>query len=81
MPSEARDHEPRLALDGGEDGVDLHRRVAAGAPAWLAPAGRLLLETSRAQADASLAACRQAGLTAHLVTDDDLQATAVVASA
>ncbi|MET0820895.1 MAG: putative protein N(5)-glutamine methyltransferase, partial [Aeromicrobium sp.] len=37
MPPEARDHEPHAALDGGPDGVDLHRRLAAGAPDWLAP--------------------------------------------
>ena len=44
MPPEARDHEPRVALDGGGDGVDLHRRVAAGAAdvaaARRSPAGR-----------------------------------------
>ena len=50
MPPEARDHEPRLALDGGVDGVDLHRRIAAGAAEWLAPGGVLLIETSPAQA-------------------------------
>ena len=38
MPPEARDHEPRVALDGGDDGVDLHRRVADGAADWLRPA-------------------------------------------
>src|SRR5213075_3114828 len=42
MPPEAREHEPRLALDGGPDGVAVHRRVAAGAPRWLAPGGSLL---------------------------------------
>ena len=46
MPPEARDHEPAVALDGGVDGVDLHRRIAAGATAWLAPGGVLLVETS-----------------------------------
>ena len=50
MPPEARDHEPRAALDGGADGVDLHRRIAAGAPDWLAPGGVLLVETSPGQA-------------------------------
>jgi release factor glutamine methyltransferase len=80
MPPEARDHEPRTALDGGEDGVDLHRRVAAGAPEWLAPGGSLVVETSRAQAALTLAACESAGLAARVVTDDDLDATAVVAT-
>src|SRR5215468_11216465 len=36
LPPEARAHEPRPALDGGPDGLDLLRRVAAGAAAWLA---------------------------------------------
>ncbi|MCW2584138.1 MAG: hypothetical protein JWQ53_2928, partial [Klenkia sp.] len=53
MPPEARDHEPLVALDGGDDGLDLHRRVAAGAVDWLAADGLLLLETSRGQADRS----------------------------
>ncbi|MEH3077777.1 MAG: hypothetical protein PGN11_14105 [Quadrisphaera sp.] len=39
MPPEARDHEPLTALDGGSDGLDVHRRVAAGAREWLAPGG------------------------------------------
>ena len=39
MPPEARDHEARVALDGGGDGLDVHRRVAASARAWLAPGG------------------------------------------
>ena len=45
MPPEARDHEARIALDGGGDGLDVHRRVAAGARDWLAPGGHLLIET------------------------------------
>src|SRR5690606_34700627 len=28
LPPEARDHEPRAAIDGGPDGLDVHRRVA-----------------------------------------------------
>ena len=77
MPGEARDHEPRVALDGGPDGVKLHRRVAAGASHWLAPGGLLLIETGRSQAPLTVAACEAAGLVAHVVTDDDLDATAV----
>jgi release factor glutamine methyltransferase len=79
MPPEAREHEARVALDGGTDGLDVQRRVAAGAPDWLAPGGSLLIETSRRQAPATLAACAAAGLAGRLVTDDDLAGTVVVA--
>jgi release factor glutamine methyltransferase len=79
MPSEAREHEPRAALDGGADGVDLHRRVAAGAGDWLRPGGSLVVETSRRQAPLTLEACGAAGLTARVVVDDEREATAVVA--
>jgi release factor glutamine methyltransferase len=78
MPPEARLHEPRVALDGGPDGLDLHRRVAAGAPAWLAPGGRLLLETSERQATATAAALASAGLEVHTDRCDELGATVVV---
>jgi release factor glutamine methyltransferase len=78
MPPEARDHEARVALDGGADGLDVQRRVAAGAPAWLAPGGSLLVETSRRQAPATVTAFAAAGLPARVVTDDDLAGTVVV---
>lgn len=79
MPTEARDHELRSALDGGADGVDLHRRVAAAAPRWLAPGGHLLIETSVRQAGATAAACEGHGLVVRVVHDDALDGTAVVA--
>jgi release factor glutamine methyltransferase len=41
--------EPTLALDGGEDGLDLFRRLLDIAPAWLAPGGMILLEIEAAQ--------------------------------
>lgn len=78
MPAEARLHEPRTALDGGPDGLDLHRRVAAGAPGWLAPGGRLLLETSEAQATATTAALRSAGLEVQTDRCEELGAVVVV---
>ena len=53
LPAEAREHEPRVALDGGPDGLDVLRRVAGEAAAWLAPGGRLLTETSGRQAAAA----------------------------
>jgi release factor glutamine methyltransferase len=79
MPPEARLYEPRMALDGGSDGLDLLRRIIAGARRWLAPNGRLLVETSRNQAAASVAACERHGLAARIVTSDELDATGVLA--
>ncbi|TNM69438.1 putative protein N(5)-glutamine methyltransferase [Streptomyces sp. NP160] len=81
MPPEARDHEPLTALDGGADGLDVHRRVAAGARPWLARGGALVLETSEPQAEGTLAACRAGGLAAVAVHDDDLEASCVLARA
>ena len=49
LPPEARAHEPRMALDGGTDGLEVLRRVAAAAPLWLAPGGHLLAETSETE--------------------------------
>ncbi|MFD4252125.1 putative protein N(5)-glutamine methyltransferase [Amycolatopsis thermoflava] len=79
MPPEARLHEPQLALDGGADGLDIARRVVAGAPDWLAPGGHLLIETSEPQAPALVRAATGAGLTARTVTSEELDATALVA--
>lgn len=81
MPPEARDHEPRVALDGGSDGLDIQRRVAAGAPGWLAPGGRLLIETSAGQAPGTAEAMTRAGLAVAVVADEDLSATVVVGTA
>ena len=78
LPAEARDFESRMALDGGADGVDVQRRVAAGAGDWLAPAGRLLIETSGRQAALTVAALASAALATRVVTDDDLGATVVI---
>ena len=66
LPPEARLHEPRTALDGGDDGLDVHRRIAAGAPGWLAPGGVLLVEVGRDQAPVLAAVVADAGLRAGL---------------
>ncbi|WP_089306831.1 putative protein N(5)-glutamine methyltransferase [Geodermatophilus pulveris] len=81
MPPEARDHEPRAALDGGPDGTGLHRRVAAGARRWLAPGGTLLVETSAGLAPATAAAVRAGGLRPVVVRDEDRDATVVAGTA
>jgi release factor glutamine methyltransferase len=78
LPREARDHEPRTALDGGNDGLDIYRRIASDAPAWLAMDGALIIETARHQADAAAAMLEGAGLRASIEMDDRRDATAVV---
>jgi release factor glutamine methyltransferase len=78
MPPEARDHEPRVALDGGSDGLDVARRVVAGVGAWLAPAGSVLFEVGEGQVSAATDIVRVAGLAPRIVTDDELGATVVV---
>ena len=78
LPTEARVHEARVALDGGSDGLDLHRRVAAGAAGWLAPGGRLLIETSERQAGHTAEVFAVAGLRTRITGSDELDATVVV---
>ncbi|WP_436522721.1 putative protein N(5)-glutamine methyltransferase [Actinoplanes sp. HUAS TT8] len=79
LPAEARDHEPRTALDGGDDGLAVFRAVLDGAGAWLAPGGLLLSEITEAQAGAAIAAVDGNGLTSAVVTDDDLDARVITA--
>jgi len=52
LPAEVSAWEPRLALDGGPDGMAVLRRIVASAPAVLAPGGRLLMEIGEEQAGA-----------------------------
>jgi release factor glutamine methyltransferase len=78
MPPEARDHEPLVALDGGVDGLDVQRRVAAGARDWLAPGGHLLIETSEHQAGRTAQIFAAAGLAPRTVRSEDLDATVVI---
>jgi len=47
-----RDYEPRSALDGGPDGLDVYRRLAAAAAGFLAPGGTILVEVGATQAPA-----------------------------
>lgn len=51
MPDEIRQHEPRLAFDGGPFGVKIIRRLIAEAPRWLRPGGWLILEVGAGQGD------------------------------
>lgn len=60
-PEVAR-HEPRLALDGGVDGLDAYRAILAGLPRLLAPDGGFALEVGRCQAERVEALARAQGL-------------------
>jgi release factor glutamine methyltransferase len=78
LPLEARDHEPLVALDGGTDGLDVLRRVAAEAPRWLAPGGCVLVETSRRQAPTAVDTFERNGLTTRLAVSEELYAHVVI---
>jgi len=69
MP-EVRDHEPRLALDGGDDGLEAYRRIAVQAVQVLSPDGWLLVEVGIGQATVVSALFRVAGLTDVTQRDD-----------
>ncbi len=78
MPPEARDHEARVALDGGGDGLDVHRRVATEAAEWLGPGGHLLIETSDRQATVAAAIFAAGGLDHRIAGSEEIGATIVV---
>src|SRR5919204_184422 len=78
LPPEARAHEPRSALDGGADGLDVLRRVAAGATSWLAPGGHLLSETSERQAPSAETVVTAGGLAARVARSPDLDPTVII---
>jgi release factor glutamine methyltransferase len=78
MPPEAREHEPLEALDGGPDGLDVVRRLAEGAPEWLATGGLVAVETSAPQASAAGDALTDAGLLAEVRLDDEGECVAVL---
>ncbi|RMD88083.1 MAG: peptide chain release factor N(5)-glutamine methyltransferase [Alphaproteobacteria bacterium] len=61
MP-EVADHEPRLALDGGTDGLAAYRRILADVAAYLAPGAWFFCEIGATQADAVAALVTAAGL-------------------
>jgi release factor glutamine methyltransferase len=62
LAPEVRIHEPRLALDGGADGLTLIRRIATTARRYLRPSGALAIETAGGdQVEAAAALLRAAG--------------------
>jgi release factor glutamine methyltransferase len=72
LAPEVRNHDPRLALDGGVDGLGSYRAIAADADRLLAPGGNLCCEIGAGQASAVAALLRAAGLATPWPARDDL---------
>jgi release factor glutamine methyltransferase len=70
LTPEVRDYDPAIALDGGSDGLDGYRAVAADAGRLLAPGGRLIVELGAGQENAVRALFTKAGLTVGKARDD-----------
>jgi release factor glutamine methyltransferase len=70
LQPEVRDHEPRLALDGGADGLDFHRRLAHGAVVALRCGGRLAVEVGMGQTEQVIGVHGAAGLQFERVLRD-----------
>ena len=73
LPRDVQAFEPRLALDGGDDGTDLLLEVARRSVSWLRPGGSLLLELGGDQADPLSRLLVELGFVAPdvMVDDDD----------
>ncbi|PGO26282.1 putative protein N(5)-glutamine methyltransferase [Bacillus cereus] len=80
LPREARLHEPNVTLDGGEDGLNILRRVAEEALLWLALDGHLLIEASEVQAPQACEIFAAAGLSAKVARNTELDATVIIGS-
>lgn len=78
LPAEAREYEDLIALDGGEDGLDIQRRVASLAPLWLTQKGHILVETSKQQAVLTAEIFMQNKLVPQVLRCEDLDATVVI---
>ena len=61
LDPEVKDHDPRLALDGGEDGLDFYRIIASEAPKYLTAGGQVLLEIGHDQGETVPALLKAAG--------------------
>ncbi|MDI2098444.1 putative protein N(5)-glutamine methyltransferase [Ruicaihuangia caeni] len=78
MPREARLHEHLVSLDGGDDGLDVHRRVIQAAATWMAPGGVVLIEVSERQAPALAGLFEQAGIRPSVLHSEQWDATVVM---
>jgi release factor glutamine methyltransferase len=81
LPPEARVHEPPVSLSGGQDGLDVYRRVISSAAEWLAPRGRVVAEISTHQLPSMARIVAAGGLALRVATSEELDATVVLATA
>jgi len=65
-----KDYEPHSALDGGPDGLDIHRRILAGLPDRLLPGGHVFLEIAFDQGEAAKQLAVDAGLAGVRIIKD-----------
>ena len=72
VPPEVKDHEPHLALDGGEDGLDVFRRLLPLAAKALRPGATLALELSEDNVHAAAELCLAQGDWSHVEVRQDL---------
>lgn len=70
LEPEVRDYDPRLALDGGADGLGFYRRLAAEAGLWLEPRGKLMLELGDGQGRGVSELVTERGWTVEAVLKD-----------
>ena len=70
LPHEVADYEPALALVGGEDGLDIFRRLVNAAPHMLKPGGLLACELYEGHLDQAASLCRAAGMREVRVVND-----------
>jgi release factor glutamine methyltransferase len=81
LEANVRDYEPRLALHGGEDGLDVYRRLVSAAASHLRPGGTLAVEVGAGQAAVVRALFAAAGAFAPAQERSDLGGTPRVVSA
>ena len=72
VPAEVADFEPELALDGGDDGLDVFRRLVELAPEALAPGGMLAVELFEGALDAAADLVRAQGGWGSVEVREDL---------
>jgi release factor glutamine methyltransferase len=78
LPTEAREFESIIALDGGVDGVDMVKRIARGARQWLSPDGCLALEVGDNQIDRVALMLQDFGYLTRAITSEKYGSAVII---